>query len=186
MCTKTILAVFCIMMITACDSGGSGSADPAAAPAPGSSTPNLATPGAGTDPLLVVYSITTQQHVTIGSTHYTLPLTGSCAVYKAQTYCWDDGWHRAGSTFGMTYWGLVSANPGLTQGNEGVADLTDPFADPVNMSTAASEVVASATFNATSLDTMMNDVVTNGTQTQVNCNDNGVDTLDCGSFQLTY
>lgn len=181
-------AVFCTLMITACGSGGGG-ADKATSTGGGSApalTPPTITPPVtgGTDPILVVYTKSMNESVTTGGQTYALTLTGYCTVYNAHTYCWDDGWHRAGASIGQSYWGLIAVGQGLSQGAEGAATIADPFAAPRLMSVAIPAVIASATYNSTSLDTAMNDVVTNGTQSQIHCNDDGSGTLDCGTFSL--
>lgn len=190
MCTKMMMAVFCTLMITACGAGG-GAADKAASTG-GGSTPALTPPTTpvtgGVDPVLVVYSKTVTKSITSGGVNYSVPMTGFCAVYNSNTYCWDDGWHRPIASLGYDYWGFILSGSTILQGSEGMAAATDPLLNTPTMVTTAfvNQLPGNVINPDGSETTMVSTLLATGTQSQVNCTDDGISTLTCPTFTLVY
>lgn len=187
MLTKSILALFCITMITACGSKGGGSADSqAGSPSQPGNQPSLTQPSTGTDPVLTVYTAISTKSITSGGTTYHVTMTGYCTVYSGNTYCWDDGWHRPIASLGYDYWGFILSGSTVLQGSEGMAAATDPLLNTPTMVTTAfiNQLPGNVINPDNSETTMITTLLATGTQTTIHCNDDGSGTLDCGTFSL--
>lgn len=188
-----VLAMLMPLTVIGCGSSGgtaaqAKSADPAViTPAPVTSAP--VAPVTGTDPILVVYSNSITKSVTTGGVTSSVTMNGSCAVYLGNTYCWDDGWHRANTSSAFAYWGLVLINGTITQGNEGIAgagDATDAlFNTPVKVTASFINLLPGNVIEPDgSEQTMVTLMFANGTPAQIHCTADAQSNLTCPTFTL--
>jgi len=149
------------------DSGSGGTAVPSATPV-----------------TITLYSKSKSEAPVAGWPTKTYTATGSCFVYAAKTYCFDDGlkvlsWSSGGNNYGpygYTYFGVgrFGANM-LTFNGHGSLNLDEMPQSKVRAISFAMEsnmLVASAT------------VLTTGSASQVSCMDDGAGQLDCGTFTV--
>lgn len=187
-----------VMALTACGSSGGGVATQSkAAPTPQVTPVDPVAPvipvtpvAPPTDPTLVVYTQSESKSVTSNGTTTTITMTGYCTIYNGNTYCWDDGWHRATVNNALDYWGFVVVNGTIVQGSEGevgVGDAIDPLENtPIEMTTTLVNQLQGNVLEPNGTEqTMVTDLLANGTQSQVNCTIGAQGVLDCGSFSLT-
>lgn len=177
------LSVLTIATLTACGSSGGGAASSTA------KTPNLVAPSPSPAPSPSTVQLTVYTDAAIRTVNATtVTVTGYCAIYQADTYCWDDGWHRAIPSVAIDYWGLALVGGILNLGNEGVAgigDEVDPLdATPMLITQAFTNLVGGNTIEPNGTEqTMVTELLANGTQSQVTCTIDGQN-LDCGTFTL--
>jgi hypothetical protein len=150
---------------------------PSAIPSPMASTVSL-----------TYYSVTqTVAPLTGHST--TTTMTGNCAEYDSNTYCWDDGEHtvtiQSGGQFDsydFTFFGIAKPNPSSVWqacgGNCDIDVMTSPSMIDSNLTTAMA-VAAPTHYQVASV----NSILSTGTPTTVSCTDSaGV--LTCGSIVI--
>lgn len=167
-----------ILMITACGKdGGDSSVPPEAPKAPVAAADASPTPVPPVHVQLTVYSRTVTLATSGASS---VQGTGSCVVYNAVTYCWDDG-AKSLNAVAFAYWGLSS--PLIICPNFSGDCTSDIMTAPRLMS---ANVIATLDQNSgiPSIYRTVNQVLTLGNSVNTDCTEETDGTVDCGSFVI--
>ena len=198
---STILVLSALLIFTACNDGGGGTAPAVSAPmlaSPVIAPPVTADPVAVVDPTpsptpgpspsptpvavtLSVYSVTKTMAPQSNYSFIKVTFTGSCAIYLTKTYCWDDGIKTVmyfGSPFYYSFWGVGAANGVANSTTCWGSCVNDTMAQPTEVT--ADQAVLMQVFEYETGVTVSN-VFSTGVQSQVDCQETG-STLTCGSL----
>lgn len=172
---KPFILCFVLYFVTACGSGGGGSAASSQTTAPNLTAPSV--PAAPPATVSLTYYSVTKTVAPIGSwPAKTYTATGSCVIYNAKTYCWDDGTKTVTipgvGSYTYSYWDQSMVGAALVSCSGGCG------ADPLTAPTVLSVVVET---NLTL--TAVNSVFSSGTSKAVTCTLTGTD-LDCVDFVI--
>lgn len=118
-----------------------------------------------------------------GFSFKTIQMTGSCVIFSAKTYCWDDGlktiqFSSGGNNYGpykYSYWGL-GANHGPCWGGCTSDSMTEG-------SYVDGSLQANLNSSQANTGNSVNEVFNLGTTTQVDCDETS-DKLTCGSLVI--
>lgn len=168
--------IILMLFLSACGGSGGGSSD---AKATNPSQPAIlpGTGGGGTAPTTfpgTYFTLVKNANVTQGGHTYPITMTGHCANYGAQDYCWDDGWQSIPAiSYETDFWQLCSLGGVVGQCSGGGS--TDPVTTPHLWSSMATKLVTPPF--------QPSDVYTQGIQTSVTCTLTGT-VVDCVDFQI--